>query len=148
MSFYNSLYKKQFLRSLERENEVRMYTALFNNSSKVEEQLDTDLYHFTTREIEILLYDIYTSSKNTLQTYLSLAKRYADYAIERGDRLSNINLFRLFTQEKIDKYVYKHKQKFFTYRKFLLHVNSFYNASDSALISAIFHGFTGTTYSE
>ncbi|MDT0939348.1 hypothetical protein RNT41_05220 [Staphylococcus pseudintermedius] len=146
--FYNSLYKKQFLQSLERENEIRVYTALFNNSSKVEQQFDTDLYNFTTTEIEILLYNIYSSSKNTLLTYLTFAKKYTDYAIERGDRLSNINLFRMFTYDKIDKFVYKHKQKFFTYEKFLLHVSSFYNASDRALISAIFHGISGTAYSE
>ncbi|PCF50139.1 hypothetical protein [Staphylococcus delphini] len=146
--FYNSLYKRQFLQSLERENEIRVYTALFNNSSKVEQQFDTDLYNFTTSEIEILLYNIYSSSKNTLLTYLTFAKKYTDYAIERGDRLSNINLFRMFTYDKIDKFVYKHKQKFFTYEKFLLHVSSFYNASDRALVSAIFHGISGAAYSE
>lgn len=146
--FYNSLYKRQFLQSLERENEIRVYTALFNNSSKVEQQFDTDLYNFTTSEIEILLYNIYSSSKNTLLTYLTFAKKYTDYAIERGDRLSNINLFRMFTYDKVDKFVYKHKQKFFTYEKFLLHVSSFYNASDRALVSAIFHGISGAAYSE
>lgn len=147
MNYYNNFYKLQFIESLS-DKEKKQAKSIFKKSRQTEEGFDKDLYNFTDFEIETFLYSINTSSKNTLITYINFARKYVDYAIENGNRISNINLFKTFTYDKIDKYLQKYKNKYLSIDNFNLNIDTLYNPSDRALVLSIFHGIGGFQYNE
>lgn len=147
-NFYNAFFKKDFLNSVYQKKEYNLIKALFNKSRELEEFYDTDLFNFSDEQIEYLLYSFQTPSKRTLITYMNFARRYIDFAIDKGYRVSNINIARTFNYNSIDKYLFTHKLKYLTHERFLLGAETLYNPNDRALIKAIFHGFKGIEYSE
>lgn len=149
--YYNHFYKEQFMTEVEQEDSnstVANYISLFNKSKQLEEMFDKDLYNFDSSEIEMLLYSFNTPSRNTLNTYLNQCKRYADYAIGKGDRVSNINLFKTFSYDSLNQYVNVYKQKYITKAELDEILKDVYNVCDKALYLSIFDGIAGYQYSE
>ncbi|WP_239740310.1 hypothetical protein [Mammaliicoccus sp. P-M59] len=148
--YFNHFYKEQFMQSIQQESTstIANYVSLFNKSKILEETFDKDLYNFDTSEIELLLYSFNSPSKNTLNTYLNQCKRYADYAISHGHRVSNINLFKSFTYDSLKRYVNVYKQKYYSIDDINEMLKDVYNIGDKALYMAIFEGIAGYMYSE
>lgn len=148
--YFNHFYKEQFMQSLQEESTstIANYVSLFNKSKILEETFDKDLYNFDTSEIELLLYSFNSPSKNTLNTYLNQCKRYTDYAIAHGHRVSNINLFKSFTYDSLKRYVNVYKQKYYSIDDINEMLKDVYNIGDKALYMTIFEGIAGYIYSE
>lgn len=148
MSYYNNFYKLSFIDSVESDYERKIYKSLFNKSKRSEELFDKDLYNFTDSEIEAFLYSVNTSSRNTLITYVNVARKYVDFAIENGDRISNINLFKTFTYDTMHNYLQAYKSKYLSEVDFNINVDMLYNHCDRAIILSIYHGMGGFEYQE
>lgn len=150
MMYFNHFYKEQFLNTLEEESTSTKanYITLFNKSKELEETFGKDLYNFDTAEIELLLYAFNTPSKNTLNTYLNQCKRYTDYAISHGHRVSNINLYKSFSYESLNRYINVYKQKYYSKDDIMEMLKDVYNVGDKALYLTIFEGIAGYMYSE
>lgn len=147
MAFYNHFFKEEFLSTVSEQNRY-YYRSLFNRSATLEQQLDKDLYNFTDAEVEIFLYSINTSQKNTLVTYLNQAKNYCEYAIEKGSKISNINVFKTFSYGSLDKYTAKHKMKYLSKDDLEIALKDIVNANDYAMYIALFEGMGGFEYTE
>ncbi|WP_437271683.1 phage lytic cycle repressor MrpR family protein [Staphylococcus succinus] len=147
MAFYNHFFKEEFLSTVSEKNRY-YYRSLFNRSANLEQQLNKDLYNFTDAEVEIFLYSINTSQKNTLVTYLNQAKNYCEYAIEKGGKISNINVFKSFSYGSLDKYTAKHKMKHLSKNDLEIALKDIVNSNDFALYVALFEGVGGFEYTE
>lgn len=147
MAFYNHFFKEEFLSTVSEKNRY-YYRSLFNRSATLEQQLNKDLYNFTDAEVEIFLYSINTSQKNTLVTYLNQAKNYCEYAIEKGGKISNINVFKSFSYGSLDKYTAKHKMKHLSKNGLEIALKDIVNSNDFALYVALFEGVGGFEYTE
>ncbi|MEJ7218436.1 hypothetical protein [Staphylococcus gallinarum] len=147
MAYYNHFFKEEFLSTVSEQNRY-YYRSLFNRSATLEKQLDKDLYNFTDADIEIFLYSINTSQKNTLVTYLNQAKNYCEYAIEKGGKISNINVFKTFSYGSLDKYTAKHKMKHLSKDDLEIALKDIVNPNDYALYIALFEGIGGFEYTE
>lgn len=146
--FYNHFFKQEFISQYEGETQKTIIKSLFKKSKSLEEAFDKDLYNFTDKELELLLYAFQSPSKNTISTYLNFIRKYIDYSIEKGNRISNINLARLFTYDKLEKYLYKYKLKFLDRDRMEVVLESLYNDNDKAVIWALFFGINGKEYGE
>lgn len=146
--FYSHFYKQKFIDSLDNEKHVSFYNSIFRICKPLEEQFDKDLYNFTSNEIEILLYSFNTASLSSLYAYISWCRRYVDYAIEHGDRASNINLFKTFTYSDLEQYIVKEKRKYLHDSEVRLVFTKVFNANDYALYLAIYEGISGVEYTE
>lgn len=147
-TFYNHFFKEEFLNTIKTESSRTYYVSLFNKSKQLEEQLNKDMFNFTDIEVELLLYSINTSQKNTLVSYLNQCKNYCDYAIETGNKLSNINIYKTFSTDRLDQYLMRHKQKYLSKDDIMNSLKDVYNSIDFAVYMSIFEGLLGFEYTE
>ena len=147
-TFYNHFFKEEFLNTITTESSRTYYVSLFNKSKQLEEQLDKDMFNFTDVEVELLLYSINTSQKNTLISYLNQCRNYCDYAIETGNKVSNINIYKTFSTDQLDQYLMKHKQKYLSKDDIMNSLKDVYNSIDFAIYLSIFEGMLGFEYTE
>lgn len=146
--YYNHFFKQEFLDTISTESSKAYYSSLFNKTRGLEEQLDKDLYNFSDNEVELLLYAVNTSQKNTLVSYINQCKNYCDYAIETGNKISNINIYKSFSTNDLDKYLMVHKLKYLSKDDIMDSLKDVYNAVDFAVYLSIFEGMLGFEYSE
>lgn len=147
-TFYNHFFKEEFLNTIKTESSRTYYVSLFNKSKQLEEQLNKDMFNFTDVEVELLLYSINTSQKNTLISYLNQCRNYCDYAIENGNKVSNINIYKTFSTDQLDQYLMKHKQKYLSKDDIMASLKDVYNSIDFAIYMSIFEGLLGFEYTE
>ncbi|QSN68445.1 hypothetical protein JTZ62_04635 [Mammaliicoccus sciuri] len=147
-TFYNHFFKEEFLNTIKTESSRTYYVSLFNKSKQLEEQLNKDMFNFTDIEVELLLYSINTSQKNTLVSYLNQCKNYCDYAIETGNKVSNINIYKSFSTDRLDQYLMRHKQKYLSKDDIMNSLKDVYNSIDFAVYMSIFEGLLGFEYTE
>ncbi|RIO07130.1 hypothetical protein BUZ94_13420 [Mammaliicoccus sciuri] len=147
-TFYNHFFKEEFLNTITTESSRTYYVSLFNKSKQLEKQLDKDMFNFTDVEVELLLYSINTSQKNTLVSYLNQCRNYCDYAIETGNKVSNINIYKTFSTDRLDQYLMKHKQKYLSKDDIMNSLKDVYNSIDFAVYMSIFEGILGYEYTE
>lgn len=147
-TYYNHFFKEEFLDTISTESSKTYYISLFNNAKSLEEQLDKDMYNFSDSEVELLLYSINTSQKNTLISYINQCRNYCDYAIETGNKVSNINIYKSFSTNQLDKYLMKHKIKYLSKDDIMNSLKDVYNSVDFAVYLSIFEGILGFEYSE
>lgn len=145
---YNKFFKEDFLETITTESTNMHFRALFNKTSDLENDLEKDLYAFTTAEIETLLYSFGASSIKTLQTYINECKKYTQFAILKGVKSSNINLYDLFPVKNLEKYVATYKLKFIKKEDLMLDLEAIHNQVDYALFLSLFYGIGGDKYSE
>ncbi len=148
MKFYSYFYKQDFLETIENENTKKHFMSLFNITEKLESQLDKDLYNFNNEEIKILLYSFNSAHKNTLYTYLHQLRQYCDYAIENGDKQSNINLYKIFPVSSLEDYLVTYKLKHLSKDDMNEALKDIYNWVDYALCLSLFEGIGGYEHSE
>lgn len=145
---YNQRFKNQFLDNLESASVAPVYSALFNKSREIEEQLNKDLFNFIPQDIDLLYYSISTPSLKTLEVFHSLLVKYANYAISQGQRDSNVNLYSLMSFKELQKYVATYKHQYLTKKEFDEFMEFVANETDVAAYRALFEGISGSKYSE
>lgn len=144
---YQRFFKEEFMETLG-EKEKMMGVSIFNKSEKLEEMLGKDAYNFTTEEIGTLLYSLNSPHISTINSYMSILRKYSDYAISRGRTVSNINLYRTIRYSQFENYLAKHKIKHLSKTEFLDLINDVYNHQDYGVYMALFEGICGKHFSE
>lgn len=146
---YNEKFKQEFMDNLDlKEATIVRYQALFNRSATYEKDLGVDLYDFDLDEIKFFYHYLNSRSINTISNNHSLIIRYVDYAIERGVRQSNINVYRNFQYKHLAEMVADYKQQYITLEELNEILDLFVNYYDIAMYRGIFEGIGGRQYSE
>lgn len=148
MKYYQMFFKEEFIENVLSENEKGLANPVFVKSKELEDSFEKDLYDFTGDEIELLLFSFNSANIATINTYVNILRKYTDYAISHGRKTSNINLYRTFRYNDFEKYLAKHKLKYFEREDFLNIISEVYNPQDYATCLALFDGIAGADYSE
>lgn len=145
---YNKAFKEQFIEELDSDSYRNSYLALFNKSAEYEEEIGKDLYDFNMPEIEGFYFSMATRSLHSLRATNFLMMKYADYAIEKGLRQSNINIFKLITLEQLKKYSATYKNQYLTLEDVNEFMDYIVNDVDVAIFRGLFEGIRGGNFSE
>lgn len=142
IKIYNEETKQKWLNKYPMDTQ-RTYRRVFQNSSIIEKELNTDLLDFNRQEIDQLLYHMNPPSLAASQSNGRIVTAYIQWAIEQGLRVNNINplkvvdvdYFRQFINNTIENYISEHD---------LIKLEGFCaNYQDSVIFRLIFESVLG-----
>lgn len=142
---FNEDIKRRFLNEVVSKNTSISYERIFIITSHYENVLNKDLNKFSINEIESILYDFKSSSRNTIESYGRIMSSYLNWSVKNG--LTSYNVLSTFTPRDFEKYIYDD----FIYlkkddMKYL--ENACVNYQDAVILRLLFIGVGGKNVSE
>jgi hypothetical protein len=143
---YNKEIKEKFINEhYNTEESKKVVECAFNNYSKIEEQYDTDLYHFNFYQRNELLMNLSSSSIKAIRKDYNYIQSYVRWAENRGMCPLNMAFIDLSTNE-LKQFVSNAKKDQFIKNREELYNNflpKIHNVIDKAMIILIYEGVLG-----
>lgn len=119
---------------------------IFKKSKSLEEKLNKDLFQFDLPEIAILLKELNSYSKQSIDQRKFIIKHYINYFLEK--RTDKINPFELEDTKWHEKFINQEGRKLITEKEFNKLVSTFANKQDAVICQLCYEGICGARYSE
>ena len=113
-----------------------------------EEIIGKAIYNYTIEMYKDILGHFRASSVSTLNSYFSIIKKYAEYAMDKRD---GVNLdYRLITSKEMEKLVNKvaHDDRYITREQLMDLISNAINPQDMAIFILLFEGIRGKDYED
>jgi integrase len=143
---YNQEIKEKFLSTYENEQTQNTIRRVFYKSELIESVLEKDLYAFTLSEIGKTISNANPYSSSVARSLGRFISQYISWALPY--RNSNINPLQGVTPDWFDQFVDKTKKIHYNYTEFLELLNEMNNAQDQCVLSLLFEGMNGNSFSE
>lgn len=143
---YNEEIKNRYIDTINNPDIIRV---IFSKCETIERLLEKDVYDFSERDIERLLYMINTPSVHTLTGHISQLKIYTDWAINQNLVRDGINHF-AYSTTGLERYVNKFwaEEKILSYEDYKWMMDSLKEPDQRFILGCLWHGIKGDSCSE
>ncbi len=107
---YNQTLKERFVANYDT-GTAKTYLADLSRISFAEERHQKDLFNFSIEQIDEALKSIQFKKKSSVERAVSTCRMYSEWANQNGFVPAKINLWEIFTTEKLDQYIWQHALK-------------------------------------
>ncbi|MGR6760356.1 phage lytic cycle repressor MrpR family protein [Paenibacillus sp. T2-29] len=146
--FFNGEQKKRFLKDMT-ENTYMVHSRVLKRASRLEKNLNKDLYDFNLDEIEELLNYLSPKTVQASLTNGSVINAYIGWAIQQDLRTINLNPLDIVGETDFYKsFVDKTNKLIFSEEEVKKIVFSLESRQDAVIIQALFEGIMGRNNSE
>jgi site-specific recombinase XerD len=147
---YNQTLKKRFVANYN-DRTAKTYLADLTRMSVAEERNNKDMFNFSIEQIDEALKGIQFKKKSSIERTVSTCRMYSEWANQNGFVPAKINLWEIFTTEKLDQYIWHYalKNSFITREELFAEIISeIVNPVDYIPILLVFEGIYGQKMEE
>lgn len=150
---YNAEIKQEYIFAINEHEKRDKYTPntimrIFKAASRIEQQLNKDLYNFNINEFEVLFSTLAPSTQTASLNNVSLTSKYLEWAIARGYLTTGVNYLSNISPSWKTKFENKNIKTLWTDREINKIVQTRVNYQDKVIILLLFNGIQGKAFSE
>ncbi|WP_046173351.1 site-specific integrase [Domibacillus indicus] len=121
------------------------YKRIFIKTSEIEQKMGKDLNKFNKEELEAVLFQFESKSRNTIESYARIISSYLHWSLQKG--LASVNVLSSFRPVDFEKYIVN-KEEYITEKTLRYYEDGCVNYQDAVILRLLFTGVAGKEMSE